>query len=419
MTIPKATQIAALTFLAALATTASARADDVSLDNVVMKPKEGGVVSIRHVDVLGTNLSKAEVAKLFDAATSKEDGRAIVAKMRASRVSIPDVKITSKDGAGAVHDIQMRDIDSGKVAAASMASLDFSQTGGENAPTTVKLGPVAVEGADFSKLLEVSAAGGDVGKVLQEGQWGRFTKFDMRDLDVSATDKDVQKAAPGGNVFHVTLASATGTAVYSGAVPTTQKFELKNLVIMAPKASDMGQQLAAIGYDKLDLGMTIAATYDPAGKKLGIDDMTVSGVGLGSFGMKGAFNNIDAGFFNGDQTARMQQIIGGTVSGVDLAFTNAGLFERGLAFYAKQQGKTADAVKKEWGNAANMMAPMLLQGDPVGVKIAEAVNKFLAKPGTFKLGAKAKAAPLGAADFLTVSGPQDILPKIDVTVSAN
>ena len=115
-------------------------------------------------------------------------------------------------------------------------------------------------------------------------------------------------------------------------------------MIQPPNTSDGAKQLAAVGYDKLDLGFTFAGSYDPATKVYALSDLTLRGVDAGSFGVKAQLDGIEKSVLSGPQSARMIGLFGAGVSSIELRFVNAGLVEKTLTYFAKEQGKSAEDI---------------------------------------------------------------------------
>src|SRR5450755_1793590 len=57
--------------------------DTVTLDNFTTTAKDGNVITIKHAEFQGTNLSQDEVVKLLTSDTSPEDKTALMQKMKA------------------------------------------------------------------------------------------------------------------------------------------------------------------------------------------------------------------------------------------------------------------------------------------------------------------------------------------------
>jgi hypothetical protein len=139
---------------------------------------------------------------------------------------------------------------------------------------------------------------------------------------------------------------------------------------------------------------------------------------MGSVGLKADFGDIDPALFTGDEGARMQALLGGSIASIQIKLVNSGMFEKALAFYAKQEGTTADALKLQVAATTTQMVPVLLGGSPDALKVASEAQKFITEPKNLTLSVKSKGAPLKASDFMG-GDPTAILGKVDISAVAN
>src|SRR5579871_841503 len=65
----------------------------VTLDNFTAQQKDGGVITIKHAEFQGTNLSKEEIEKLLTPDTPVDDETALLQKAKFGAVSIPLIEI--------------------------------------------------------------------------------------------------------------------------------------------------------------------------------------------------------------------------------------------------------------------------------------------------------------------------------------
>jgi len=209
-----------------------------------------------------------------------------------------------------------------------------------------------------------------------------------------------------------------GSTEYAGEVPVRMRVGLQGLVFAAPKASEAGQTLASVGYDRLELSITMDAAYDPATRAFSLTEYKLEGANSGALALSATLGNVDPSAFTGDQLARVAAMMSANVSGLDVRWTEGGLFDKALAWYATSQRKSAAAARKEW-LMATMMLPVLAGGDPSAMRVTEAMGAFIRKPGTFSLSLRSKGAPLGLADFMRLSDPSFLLSRVEITAVAN
>ncbi len=396
-------------------TAAYAFSGDVTLENLTIKDKES-VTVIRRVDVVNSNLEKSEIAKLFEPSTKGEEAAAIFAKLKASKLSIPEIQLSGKDGfKGSIREIVATDIDQGKIAKLSISGFE----GGDKAakgPTNLKIGSILMEGADLSKLLEAARTG----KPPEADNINNtMDRLSIGPMEMTLPDDKTPKDAPGGNFTKIRIAGVEGIKDKSVLPAQRGTFEIKNFSIELPKASNEAKQLAAFGYDKLDMGIKLQGTMDEAKKQVVIDDLTISGVNIGALGLKAQMGNYTKPAAGADQNAKVMALMTSDISSAQLSFANTGVFEKSVAFLAKQQNKKPEDLKAEWSAISGAMLPALLGGDPAGKIIGDAVAKFIASPRNITIAAKAKNGAVKIMDLQQIKSPQELLAKIDISANAN
>jgi hypothetical protein len=383
-------------------------ADTVTLDDFTSTNKDGDVMTIKHADFEGTNLSKEEIEKIFSGDES-EDKSALVQKMKVGKMSIPSIDVApKKGGAFHVHDILGADIDSGKIGALSISGIDGSgdDKGGK---VTIKAGALKVENANFSAALAAATHSGDAAGPSNLGA------FSWQNVDLVVPESD---GATPDKTIHIAIGSIDLHNNYDGAAFKDGKLTVKGLVVEPSKTADLAASLGILGYTRLDLGLVSAAHYDAGAKTLAVDEITLSGDKMGSFGLKANFGDIGPEIFGTDNDARMGALMGGSISALEIKFANTGLFEKAVGYFADQQKATPEALKKQWSQAAGMMFPALLGGDPAAVKLAGEAQKFIAAPNNLTISVKPKTGSLKFADAMALADPTTAMSKIDITATA-
>lgn len=383
--------------------------ETIVLDNVVMQEPGKSAAQIKRVEFVGTNLTKDEVQKLFTVGGSEAEKTAIAGKLVASRITIPDVVIADKEGKFTITGIQATDVNAGKVGHFGFAGFD-GNVPDDNGRVILKSGPLAVDNVGFSGLLNAVQSGG-IGNASSH-----FGHVSWQGLEISAPDKNTPATAPGGNLVKVKIGSITGDGTTDGDVLLKTIASIKDFSIELPPSSEGGKELATAGYSSLNLGFTFASTYNPTAKTMAIDDLTLSGQNIGSIGVKLSLGGIDKTIFTGKKEERLMSLMGGSVSGLEVKFVDAGAAAKALAFAAAQQGKTPDAMKAEGSAMASQLIPVLLGGHPSAPKIAEQVSAFLSNPKGITISAKPKSGSLPFLQAVGLMEPKAFLNAVDVTV---
>ncbi len=383
---------------------------DVTIEHFTAKAKDGSVIVIERAEFANANLSKDEIVKMLNPDTPEADERVLAQKFAADKVTIPSIDITGKDGAKIhIHDVAANHIDAGKVGDLGFAAMEASGTDNGGA-YSLKSGALRLEGLDLADALKA------VGAPQEAAQKGRLGHLTWQSLDIVAPDAE---SGPGKTI-HIALASAEVRSSYDGGTLKHGDTKLTGLIVEPSPDSEFGKNLAQLGYSKLEMAMVVGADYQPAAKTFTLDELTIEGAQMGSIRLKANFGDIDPALFSSpDNSARMAALLGCSISSLEIKVVNSGLFEKALAFTAKQQGASADALKQQWSAMTGQMAPMLLGGDPSALKVAAEAQKFIEAPKNLTISIKAKSGGLKAADFEAIDDPAAFVSKLDIAAAAN
>ncbi|HEV2571837.1 MAG TPA: hypothetical protein VGU72_08875 [Beijerinckiaceae bacterium] len=392
---------------------APARAQqDVVLENQTYDDGGKASIAFRRIEFIGTNLNREEVTKLFSGGTSSAEAAAIASKLKAARIAIPSVVITAKDSRMTLADFVASDVDTGKVKQLSIGSFDSSFADKPGGELRFKSGALQLDGANIVGLLQ-AIRDNDLKKGMAQ-----FTRFSMRDVEGQGPDKDTPLDAPGGNLTKVKIAVVGADATFDNGLPLRLAAKADNIVVEVPPSSDGAIKLKEVGIDRLDLSFGFSGTYDPAKRAYGLDDLTVSGADLGTLALKGRFTGIDPGAFSSEQSERIFALLGAGVAAVDMKFTNGGLAEKILQEAARQQKQSMAELKSDLAKAASVI-PLLLGGEANGLKIAEALARFVDDPKQLAVSISAKKGSLSFVDLLSIRDPASLFAVADVQVTAN
>ncbi|RFB80982.1 hypothetical protein [Methylovirgula sp. 4M-Z18] len=389
---------------------AQAQTANVALDNVTIKGKDNDTtVTYKHIEFQNTNLSQDDVTKLFSSDTKPEDRAPLLAKLQASKILIPETTIDGKDGKTIVHDFIASNVDKGVIANLTIAGADGSGSDG----FALKAQPLTAEGVDLASILAATThqAKAGSGLAIRKLSWGG--------ADITAAQKDVTAKTPGGNMLNVKIGQVDMANTVDGAVFRSGQLTVASVVLTPPKDDPGAQQMSKFGYDKIEFSLKTAESYDPATKKLSIDELTVSGPNAGTLSLKANLGNIDHFLFDGDEDTRKLALASGDFSDLTLNFVNNGLFDKAIVFAAQQQGKSPDDLKKQLGTMAQKMLPMMMGGSPDAVKLGQALSTFIAQPKSLNVSIKAKEGALPFAEIAQSGNPMDVLNRVDLNAAAN
>ena len=383
---------------------ARAQSGDVRIDSLRIGDGQDGV-ELKGLAFNGANLSGDEIRALLAADTPGDRRTALAARLKAASASIAEIIIgaTAKDPL-TFSGLRAESIDQGRIRRLTLA-------GGQGGPTingetaSFRAGALTIDEIDLSSVLTALSQGSLLAAkpTVARRSWNGF--------QASFPDKDTPATAPGGNVINLRLSAVDAQSLFEGGMPTKSTMAIRNLVVELPKGSETAKKLAEAGYDRLDVSLTSSVAFNPAKKSLMIDDLTVSGVGMGSVGLRAEFANIDPDLLTGDPMTV-------EFASTELRVINDGLIDKALVMAAKEQGKKPDQLKKEAGAMVTQFTPMLLGGDPASLQVAAALGAFIRDPKSLSVTVKAKDGALKFTD-LDFDQPLSILQELDISAAAN
>ena len=390
---------------------ALAQSNNVRIDSLKLG-KGDDVVELKGVDFAGSNLSREEIDALLAIDTPADRRTSLGARLKASSASIAEIVIgVPARGPITFTGFRAENVDQGKIRRLTLA-------GGQGGPTiqgeqgSFRAGALTIDEIDVSSVLNGLIKGSLLAAkpTVARLSWNGF--------EASFPDKDVSASAPGGNMIKIRLGALDAQTTFEGGMPTKSTTAIRNLVVELPKASETGKTLADAGYERIDVSMTTGIAFNPAKKSLMIDDFTISGVGMGSVGLRAEFGNIDPALLNGDPMAALATLMTVEFASTELTIVNDGLIDKALAVAAKEQGKKPDQLKKEAGAMVTQFAPMMLGGDPSSLQVAAALGAFIRDPKSLSVKVSGKDGPLKFTD-LDFDQPMSILQELEITAAAN
>jgi hypothetical protein len=311
--------------------------------------------------------------------------------------------------------ISINGIEQGRFATATLDSLAGAFTDKAGVPTGSLSGrAVRLEGGDLGPLLgamqsnQPQASAFQVARVTWDGFEGVFT------------DPETPAGAPGGNQFRASLRSLTAATDFNAGTPLSSNVEASGFVFEPAGGSEIGKNLKAFGYDRIELGMKGAGRFDPATQKLVVQEYSITAPKAGRLAISGELSGVDSkALASADPGDRSLALLGASVDGLKIDFVNEGLVDKSFAYAAAKQGKSAAALKSEASAMAVQLLPLLLGGDPQSLALAQSVQTFLTTPRNFSLSLKARGAPVPLAQLGSIRDPKAFLALVDVILTAN
>lgn len=281
---------------------------------------------------------------------------------------------------------------------------------------------VVFKGMDLGPVFEtLKAAGENVNEAwFQENARKLIPVFDGfsvegLDFDFPDTTNPSRRISFAVDAVDVTLGA------YVNGIPTD--IDLSGSGIKVPLPADSQDEtvamLKALGYPTLNLSYALKGKWDESAQTIAIDELTVSGDGMGSVTMTGLLGNATQMLFNDDLQAVQAGALFMTAKSVTLDVVDEGLAPKALAMAAQMQGKTPAEMKTEIGNMAGGMAMMMLKGAPEAKALADAITAFVNGAPKLSVELTAKSPKgVGALDLPALQkDPSELTKKVTIKAS--
>lgn len=388
---------------------APAFAADIALDQTVLKTGEKGRLTFKSVVLSDCDLTQAEAASLFSGALSREESGAMIERMTARELKIPEAEILTESGQRfTLHDIVAANIAKGGADSVAIGSAE-GVLPDDSGDSTLRSGALRLGHVSLPGLASALRAG-DIGLAAF-----RFAQFDWQGGELLMVEKGTAAGAPGGNriVLRVGAVRIDQTLDADGA-PGNVAASLSDLSVKMPPQSRGGLTLAAFGYPEIAADAHFAAAYDAATKTYKLSDYSLDFRKIGRLALSGQASNLDKTALTGEKSARQEALQAATVDWAQIDVTDAGLFEKIVAFVALNRGAPPATIKAEW-RAIVAQGPLLLSGAPAAGVTARALDRFIADPKLLSLRFKGRDAPLTVGDLTHIEDPIAFFGRLDVT----
>jgi hypothetical protein len=390
---------------------AAARAADLAIDQAVLSPGDGRKITFKNITLKDCNLSRDEALKLFTGALPGEDAGAMLERMAASRIDISEAELLSEDGGRfTFHGVVAEDVEHGGAKRLSFAALD-GVAPDDSGDSLLHASALQVEHVSMPGLAAAMR-----GKDLAFAAI-RFSHLSFEGGELSVVDKGTPAGAPGGNRILIRAGQATIDQNFNAdGAPLDDKASFTGFSLIMPPQSRGGAALKAFGYPELTADIRIAGAYDPDAKIFQLKTYAIDINNVGRLAFSGQFSGVEKVVFDGEKDAREKALLDANVDWAQVDVSNAGLFDKVVAYVSLSQGKTPDAVRGEW-RAIVSQTPLLFAGAPAIAVAAQAVEKFIADPKSLVLRVKAKDKPLRLGDLAHIEDPAAFLNRLEVSGS--
>ena len=300
----------------------------------------------------------------------------------------------------------------------SMKGLNMSSKLG-----SFNIGEFSLEGLSFAPLLaalQAAADNPDAKAALEADPAKMIPKLDLFKLAGISVDvpdiRDSKQRFQGKiNLFEIKMGN------HVGPIPANISMILDSLKMPIPVNSkqDIYDQLLKLGYKTIDMSIRYDQSWDEASRVLKLNDLSVGAVGIFAIKAKTELGNVAREVFTLNKAVAAVSALAVTMKSMNVALTNDSLVEAFIAQMAKDQKRKPEDLKAELAAGAAIMVPAMLGDHPAGAVVSAALSKFLANPKALNINVTAKGAGLGAADFIAITDPKQLLNKVDIQATAN
>jgi len=305
----------------------------------------------------------------------------------------------------------------------SGAAIEGLQFEGSGAKGTIA--SISYSGFSFEGVLKEVKALGDAAVDLKTLDFRRFIPklgtVKMAGVQMTVP-QDGKRGRPAGPPIQVGLGSfelKAGEQV--NGIPTDMALTLDKITFPIVESADnpAAKDLLAMGYRNIDLSAKLALAWQEASKEFAIRTLSLGGAGMARLDATGMLGNIGKEVFSGDLALAQVALLGATAKNVELKLQNLGLAEKLIENEAKKSKRKVEDVRREYGMMASLGLAAILGPSDGAKTLANAIARFVAKPGTLTVRATSKTpAGLGLADVITLGEPNEIFEKIDVQATA-
>lgn len=333
-----------------------------------------------------------------------------------------DITFGGRDsnGSGRLSRMAFSGASGARAAEVRVDGFDAGSEGGRVRFSSLSFGGLSM-GPLLGALREFGASSGPPSAAVLRGLVPILGDVSMNGLevDVPGSKTAAQGSPPPMRVSLGQIEVAAGKAV--DGIPSDLRFTLRDVSFpVSPNPEiDALKQLASLGYERVVTSLAISLGWNEAAQELVMREVSLDGADIGAAMLRAVIGNVSRDVFNPDTAIASVAALGATAKSAEIGIENRGLFERIIARQAKRQNRNSEDIRREYGMAAAVGIPAIL-GNSAGAKtLAQAVAKFVAKPGRLVITARAKQpAGYGIADFAAGPDPASVLDALEVTATA-
>jgi len=287
----------------------------------------------------------------------------------------------------------------------------------------ISIGNVGFKQMDLSAPIAVIAAAPAVIDEAWLGANGRslipaFAGFSVDDIAIDVPDPDNigDRLIVNVGAFDLSLDN------YRNGIPTALATSARNIAVALPKNTTDEQLLLlrSMGVTDIDGGFTIDANWDEAGNTIAVNEVSLTGVDLGTIKLAATIGNATEALFADNETVMMAAAMGLALKDVKLDIADAGLADIIMTMVAAEQGSDAATLRPVFAGLAEGTVIGMLAGANEAQKVGSAISAFVAGTSkTLSIDVTARqASGLGMFDFMAAGDdPTSLLSKVDIKAS--
>jgi hypothetical protein len=262
-----------------------------------------------------------------------------------------------------------------------------------------------------------------VDPAAQEAEWRRLTPV-IGTLTLSDLNLDLPGHGADAAAKPMSIGVRGGSVTFGppkDGVPTASRLSLTGLTLPASAVESVPGlgSLGLYGYRDLDLDVIADTAWNEGTKELSFNELSLTGKDMGKLRLNATLGGIGPDVFDPDAAVSGFAMLSATAKALDLTLENGGLFDRFITAQAKTLSLKPDELRKEYVTASVIGVPVILGNSAAAKAIGAAMGKFVSKPGTLSISAKAKNGEgLGMVDVSTAPTPAAVLDKLEVNAKA-
>ncbi|KKB09269.1 hypothetical protein VE26_04645 [Devosia chinhatensis] len=237
-----------------------------------------------------------------------------------------------------------------------------------------------------------------------------FSGFEM---DIPDPEDDAARIAASIAAFDLTLAN------YVNGIPTRMDMSAEGIKTTLPEDSEDETivQLRAMGLTEIDAAFRIAGAWDEPSNTIDFEEVSISGVDLGTVAISGLIANASEDLFSLNSNLALAAGMGLALKSLDLNINDAGLSDIILTVASGEVGQDPEAMRPIMAGIAQGTVISMMAGVANAAQLGEVVNSFVSgKTKSLQIGILAKDDPgLSMLDLMQAEeDPASLIGKVDV-----